>query len=84
MIRQSFTGTEKMWRVVRIMRQFTTADLRMRAEVDRQEAINFCRALVRHGYVSCAGKFRTAVRGRMPRYVLVNDPGPAMPAEVKG
>ncbi len=74
---------EKMWRAARTMRSFTTNDLRMMAEVERQPAINFCRALVRAGYVKREAVFRTPlVRGRMPRYRIVKDPGPALPAEV--
>ncbi len=75
---------ERLWRSMRSMRCFTTNDLRMMAEVERQPAINFCRALVRAGYVVRESVSRTYARGRMPHYRLAKDPGPNLPAEIGG
>jgi hypothetical protein len=78
------TPLAKMWKTVRTLRTFTTNDLRMMAEVERQPAINFCRSLVRAGYLQREAVLRTPLtRGRMPRYRLVKDPGPNLPPEAK-
>ena len=51
MIKTSVTlpPVERLWRAARAMRNFTTMDLMMMAGAERQETINFCRALVRGG-----------------------------------
>jgi hypothetical protein len=75
---------ERLWRAARTLRNFTTTDLIFMACSERQETINFCRALVRNGYVVRDAVTRTTVRGRLPHYRLAKDPGPNLPAEING
>lgn len=75
--------TERMWRVVRKLPGYTVPEVMQLAGTARQETITFCTALVRAGIAQREGVTRTAVRGRMPHYRLVKDPGPELPQEVR-
>ncbi|MCX5785690.1 MAG: hypothetical protein NTX59_08365 [Elusimicrobia bacterium] len=73
---------ERLWRSTRALRSFITMDLMLMAGTERQQTINFCRALVRAGYAVRESVTRTQVRGRLPHYRLVKDPGPNLPVEL--
>lgn len=76
--RKGSVKREKLWRAMRILRTFNTAELAAVTELaSRDSAVTFCSELRRAGYL-------TAQRGNhhrheLTRYRLIRDTGPQVP-----
>jgi len=79
MDRKTTTGQEKMWKVMRAMKRFTTMDLVLLVEVSWSLANRYCRALRHAGYLREDGKARQGVGRPQNIFRLVKDTGPKAP-----
>lgn len=68
------THRDRMWRIMRMRRQFTRTDLERLATTDRWNTELYTRMLERSGVIRRVGK-----QGREWLFLLVKDPGPARP-----
>lgn len=80
------SGQENMWRAARLLGSFSPAILAMHAATDEtpvteREALNYCRLLLRGGFVRVA---QTAIPGkRSPIYRIILNTGPEHPREYR-
>jgi len=78
---KGITAQERMWKVMRGLRRFTTEDIVQLAEVSWNFANRYCRALRYIGYLREDGRQKlTPGRGKKQIvYRLVKDTGPKAP-----
>jgi DNA-binding IscR family transcriptional regulator len=70
---------DRAWQSIRILRQFTLADLVATAEIGRDNARKFVLGLRRAGYVREVREKRNGHRGGYAIYRLTRDTGPHAP-----
>ncbi len=69
----------KVWQSMRIMRQFTIADLCRTSCAKRNNVRKFMAGLSRHGYIARFGKYVSGRAGSYQPWRLVRDTGPRHP-----
>ena len=69
----------RMWRAMRMLRQFTIADLVATAEASHANATRFVWALTRAGYLRIVTPKRSGRKGGAAVYLLARDTGPYAP-----
>ncbi|HET7300091.1 MAG TPA: hypothetical protein VFJ01_05505 [Oleiagrimonas sp.] len=72
-------GRPKMWQTMRIMRQFTVADIESSAEVTNTAASKYVRFLHQAGYLRCVQAKESGRTGGHARYQLLRNTGPHAP-----
>lgn len=72
-------GRPKMWQTMRIMRQFTVADIEAAAEVTTTSARKYVHFLHVAGYVRCVQPVQSGRTGGHALYRLIRDTGPYAP-----
>lgn len=70
---------QRMWQAMRVMRQFTIADIVATAEVTRSHATKYVRALNIAGYAQCIRSRQSGVTGGHALWRLARDTGPHAP-----
>lgn len=70
---------QRMWRSMRILRQFTTADIESTAEVRARNARQYVRTLLDAGYLRTVQAAQPGVVGGGAVYALVRNTGPHAP-----
>lgn len=70
---------DRMWKSMRMLRHFTTADLVATAFASHTNAAKYVRALVHAGYLRCIAPKREGIAGGHAAYQLVRNSGPVAP-----
>lgn len=69
----------RMWRSMRILRRFATADLVATADAGKDNVTRYVRCLLDAGYLKISTPKREGVKGGHTIYVLARDTGPNPP-----
>lgn len=72
-------GRQRMWQSMRVLRQFTIADLAATTETPPNSVSHYVRALRDAGYVRCVQPVQSGRTAGHACYALVRDSGPAAP-----
>ena len=77
---QADSKRQPVWQAMRVLRDFTTADIAAVCEIDKPDSVrSYCNFLVRAGFLRRRGR-----GGWHPsRYTLVRNSGPEPPAMVR-
>jgi hypothetical protein len=73
------TARERAWLSMRIMREFSMADIQATAEISRSNLDKYLSLLARYGYVQKVGWVNRGKRGGYEKLLLVRDTGPKSP-----
>lgn len=70
---------QRIWKSMRMLRQFTVADLEATAEAERSHIGHYLRALTAAQYVQCEQPVQSGKRGGHATYRLLRSTGPVAP-----